>query len=109
MRTSESRIVCFSCPSTQRIFQESRSREDREVPTANSRITGKPQVMPADPIRAITSGWPTIRLKWSAANGTSTNSAFLCLDWSSHWKCLRPGGAVFFAHQWLDLYDTHLH
>src|SRR5712691_1478011 len=31
----------------------------RTIPTW--RIMGKPEVIPADPIRAITSGWPTTR------------------------------------------------
>jgi hypothetical protein len=28
-----------------------------------ARVTGKPEVIPAEPIRAITSGWPTNRPK----------------------------------------------
>jgi len=29
----------------------------------STRLTGKPEVIPADPIRAIHSGWPLIRLE----------------------------------------------
>jgi hypothetical protein len=46
---------------------------DLELAADSGRITGKPEVISADPIRAITSGWPSGSYR-SAARSESPNT-----------------------------------
>jgi hypothetical protein len=61
-----------------------------------SRITGNAEVIPADPIRAITSGWPTIRELEAVSRGVQEwLSAENCLTGTltdaGGWAAIMPG------------------